>query len=1834
MLVAVRRSHPPHHPPAQPAKWGHLLAPQQSHPRGRIHLSPPPATTLLDSTGYLRRPVSSTTRRSWRIAASEVSDPATRAKLEVWLAECEISSHEPLAALDRLKIAERIAPANCGFAGLARFDEAFALFLHGRYQESADAFTALQKSRYFGYDRKLSRLLWSHSQACATYHTRHAALGIPEPPELDPLCGVSSLAVCMKVLGYWPDRGEMVRLVRHTGEGSSFQDILDACRRLGLHGKIVGAEGRAALRRVPKPLIAHVEHDHFIAVTRTDKSGVTYWCSDCGPWPGGQIHLTWKQWAEMEPDGFLAVSRAGSAQAIALDSLPGPTGPARARVHLVSQGAAPLEVAQAQKILSAMAGKVRQYTDYPIAASLFCGGHGTSAHCPPSQPNCPLACPYACSPDPVNVATGEEQMSFTDLVTYNFDGPNIVWGRSYYSLANVTPTGFGTGWTHPYNYRITYNGSGVPVLTLPNSATLTLWNPQSPPAPPSQTAGRFLTPSNAAVTSGFPFIVDWTNPQGSGNPATYQFTIYSSDKSQMVFQDQFTINGVNIWVPTQIINAAGKSIYLTWQEMTTAMFDYTTGSFESPQLQSISDSSGETALVIQYSTESTSQGTVSYISGVYEQLVSPQTGQPVTGRAIAYTPFWELNSNTTEQNYTFGISTVSLPGTVTNATTSPTFNIPGAPVAWQYGYIGNIDNKVQGTGGNPETTYALYQVSRPDPACITYDQSGNELASYGNGVELYSTDTINYDAQTGAVKSLTDTEGNELIVTPETSNGTLIGSQIDKYDSSGKLWGREDLTWDSYMDLKTRYVATYASGSDFNWQTTAGFTNLTYTYGSSQAPYLPLSAQDANGRTWSYTYDQYGNVLTSKTPYPTTTTYTYQYSNYPLGELVEVQEGSKAPTYLNYNWPTNGLLTSVQTPAPTNAYEQNSAPTTTISYDSLGNVKSVSGPGNGTVSARTVNFSYTSSAQPTEALGEPVSVSDELGNSTLFTYDQFGNILTRQEPSGSVFTYEYNLANQLLCAVLPATGNSGSGNAYVFHNYLYVGGPHLQTAEFNESAPPFNPSVEGYPPSTPYRLWTDQLKDEGELQCKADGSVTTWYTYDACFRPTSMATGPMAEGVNLSNFYYDLAGRLIKHVYNGGGTDNLYYDTVNGGGYTSYGDLVEKIDARGVQTNYYYGSNGSNYTCPSFNPDGLLSEVTFAPAAGGSNPYADQGVQLSYDQYDRLTEAVDAFELGTSAGSATYTYDDLDEVATMSRAFAGASFGAQTLTYSYNPDQSRYALETPAGTIWYAYWANGLMHYTTFGSETASYTYDGNRRLTAKTLPNGVATSYSYNAVDARTSQTTSGFAASAPSITWGQYQNYPEFLGDFNLSVWGVTSSNSWSFPGGMAYTTDSTNFRLGEEQSTRSNANFTYHYDFDASSSQSPSYSANLTEIRGNSNQAYNSLNQITTGSGSTAFAYDGNGNPTEYEGTSLGWDALNRMTSCGSTSDTYGADGLRASLTSGGATTYFLNDGTMPVVELSSSGAVSALNLFGADGIIGRETSSGAWSEYVFDLLGNSAIRTNQSGSITAGFAYDAYGWFAAASGSGAADPWMYQAQSGYYYDSSTTLSLCGHRFYDAGLARWLNRDPIGYSGGANLYRYVGGNPVEHADPSGLQAGEVADVFLLPVTAAATEGTADLLDAFGVEDACACDCSLPPAASIPADPAYLASANNYFAEHAACETPGEWTQGPPYPEGWGPSRYGAVRGTLGPAVLREGNYYIKWYDSSISDGNSGRYVADVHTTWESLGIPKNYNAAAIFKANCDVPCQSSIAEAANGVFAHGEQFHVDIEDLLSTGCFTRVW
>jgi RHS repeat-associated protein len=81
------------------------------------------------------------------------------------------------------------------------------------------------------------------------------------------------------------------------------------------------------------------------------------------------------------------------------------------------------------------------------------------------------------------------------------------------------------------------------------------------------------------------------------------------------------------------------------------------------------------------------------------------------------------------------------------------------------------------------------------------------------------------------------------------------------------------------------------------------------------------------------------------------------------------------------------------------------------------------------------------------------------------------------------------------------------------------------------------------------------------------------------------------------------------------------------------------------------------------------------------------------------------------------------------------------------------------------------------------------------------------------------------------------------------------------------------------------------------------------------------------------------------------------------------------------------------------------------------------------------------------YDSFGKIVAASVTPAGARSLF-GYAGSVYDSATGLDYMNARYYDPNTGRFLSEDPTGFAAGdANLYRYVGNNPVNAIDPTGL-------------------------------------------------------------------------------------------------------------------------------------------------------------------------------------------
>ena len=101
------------------------------------------------------------------------------------------------------------------------------------------------------------------------------------------------------------------------------------------------------------------------------------------------------------------------------------------------------------------------------------------------------------------------------------------------------------------------------------------------------------------------------------------------------------------------------------------------------------------------------------------------------------------------------------------------------------------------------------------------------------------------------------------------------------------------------------------------------------------------------------------------------------------------------------------------------------------------------------------------------------------------------------------------------------------------------------------------------------------------------------------------------------------------------------------------------------------------------------------------------------------------------------------------------------------------------------------------------------------------------------------------------------------------------------------------------------------------------------------------------------------------------------------------------------------------------------------------------YHYNHRGDIVSVTNSSGTEVAHYRYDAFGKVVEKTGT-FESPYQFRTKE---YDAASRLSYYGFRFYSPSDGKWLNKDPIGYSDGLNLYSFVLNNPVNRVDPHGL-------------------------------------------------------------------------------------------------------------------------------------------------------------------------------------------
>lgn len=221
--------------------------------------------------------------------------------------------------------------------------------------------------------------------------------------------------------------------------------------------------------------------------------------------------------------------------------------------------------------------------------------------------------------------------------------------------------------------------------------------------------------------------------------------------------------------------------------------------------------------------------------------------------------------------------------------------------------------------------------------------------------------------------------------------------------------------------------------------------------------------------------------------------------------------------------------------------------------------------------------------------------------------------------------------------------------------------------------------------------------------------------------------------------------------------------------------------------------------------------------------------------------------------------------------------------------------------------------------------------------------------------------------------------------------------------------------------------------------------------------------TGFRSYQLTYDADGNLTRkllpgYDDLKPGWNSLGQMDTVwryqrGTVRYGYDASGRRVRRTApDGTITRYLYDGDDLLMELDAAGSPTRTYTYypGVDRPHSVHTN-GQTYYYAMEEPGHVKALLDASNNVVSQYDYTPWGEVDATGT--VTQPLGYMARE---YDETIGLYNVRARWYDPHQGRFVSEDPIGLAGGINPYAYVGNNPINNTDPSGLKGctGEVTE------------------------------------------------------------------------------------------------------------------------------------------------------------------------------------
>jgi len=657
-----------------------------------------------------------------------------------------------------------------------------------------------------------------------------------------------------------------------------------------------------------------------------------------------------------------------------------------------------------------------------------------------------------------------------------------------------------------------------------------------------------------------------------------------------------------------------------------------------------------------------------------------------------------------------------------------------------------------------------------------------------------------------------------------------------------------------------------------------------------------------------------------------------------------------------------------------------------------------------------------------DCLNRLVESKNDLNETALFGYDANSNQTQVMFPNGNVVSYSYDAVNR----VTEVNDHIG-----LVMQYEYDFNSNILTQTDGNS----NSVSMQYDGINRMTVQTDALMENDSLfydlnsnltrQIDREGNATN-FEYDSLDRRTLTRDTMNFETIaaydkvgnltkliddknNETAYEYDDLYRNTKEIF-ADNTDKIYI-------YDGVGNMLFRIDNNRDTTRYLY--------------DNIYRLF------GRDYPYGDDEFSndelFIYDPGGRMVL--------NSNGNAeiTYTYDQANR--TLSE-----TLNDKTTAYSYDIPNRKRTLTYPSGrVIEEAYDQRSRLSTIDEGATNlVNFTYDMGNRITNKSYANGTGCTMTYNANNWITRLTHSN------DNDFVDFEYEHDKVGNKLYAEHNHNTGHSEQYDYDDIYRV--TNYKKG----TLANNNIPNpitqsQYNMDALGNRTTvETDGNLTNYASNSMNAYT---QITGGLNATPM-YDENGNTLNDGNNNYRYDFENRLLSSGNNVNyLYDALGRRIQKDIDGMITNFYYDGARVIEEQDSNGSTTATYVYGTwiDDILSM-TRSGNTYFYHHNALGSVTALTDATGNIAERYEYDAYGLatfytanYDSLTSSVTFNPYLFTARR---WDTETQLYYYRARHYNPTLGRFMQRDPLGYVDGMNLFEYVGSNGVNWIDPIGLK------------------------------------------------------------------------------------------------------------------------------------------------------------------------------------------